>query len=116
MMIRIRRLYSDIFNIDAEIFKDSNICKVTAVGSGISPYARFAGNRAAIIVPNNKETSYNVNITVSLEDIGLSEYNDFTVTDAETGKMILSGTAADIDNITVEVSAMDQRVLLITAE
>lgn len=113
-MIRIRRTYSDLFNIDAAQFKDSNICRLTTSGAGVSAYARFAGNRAALIIPNNTETTANVNIAISLADIGLSEYNSFTVADAETGAVIASGTASDIENLTVAVNTKDQRVLIIT--
>ncbi|MGN0493320.1 MAG: alpha-amylase family glycosyl hydrolase [Acutalibacteraceae bacterium] len=116
MMIRIRRTYSDLFNIDAAQFKDSNICKLATSGEGVSAYARYAGNRAALIVPNNTETTSNVNITVSLADLGLSEYNSFTVTDAETGSVIAAGAASDVENLTVAVNTKDQRVLIITGK
>lgn len=116
MMIRIRRTYSDLFNINAAQFKDSNICKLTTSGAGVSAYARYAGNRAAIIVPNNTEITASVNITVSLADLGLNSYNSFTVTDVETGSVIASGTASDVEKLTVPVNKKDQRVLIITGE
>lgn len=115
-MIRIRRTYPDLFNINAEQFKNSNICKITTSGAGVSAYARYAGNRAALIVPNNFEKTSNVDITVSLADLGLESYNSFTVTDAETGSLVSGGTALEVTNLTVTVDAKDQRVLIITGE
>ena len=115
-MIRIRRTYPDLFNINADQFKDSNICKLTTSGAGVPAYARYAGNRAALIVPNNFEKTSNVDITVSLADLGLESYNSFTVTDAETGSLVRGGTALEVTNLTVTVDAKDQRVLIITGE
>lgn len=115
-MIRIRRTYSDLFNIDAEQFKDSNICKITTSGAGVPAYARYKGNRAALIVPNNYDTTSNVKITLSLADLGLESYNSFTVTDAETGSLVYGGTALEVTDLTVTVDAKDQRVLIITGE
>lgn len=115
-MIRIRRTYSDLFNIDAEQFKDSNICKLTTSGAGVPAYARYKGNRAALIVPNNYDTTSNVKITLSLADLGLDGYNSFTVTDAETGSLVYGGTASDVTKLIVSVDAKDQRVLIITGE
>lgn len=112
-MIRIRRTYSDLFNIDSDALKDSNICKVTTSGSTVSAYARYAGDSAAIIVPNNTATITNVTITVSFENLGLTSYNSFTVTDAETGSVIVSGSAEDIKTLTLPVDSEDQRVLII---
>lgn len=115
-MIRIRRTYPDLFNINADQFKDSNICKLTTSGAGVPAYARYAGNRAALIVPNNFEKTSNVDITVSLADLGLESYNSFTVTDAETGSLVRGGTALEVTDLTVTVDAKDQRVLIITGE
>lgn len=69
-----------------------------------------------VLIPYNTEKTTNVNISVPLADLGLSEYNSFTVTDAENGTVFTSGNASSVSNLTVPVDAKDQRVLIITGE
>lgn len=115
-MIRIRREYSDLFNLDAATIKESNIVKVATTGTanGLTAYARYKNNRAAIIVPNNNNSQANIGVTLNFNDLGLSTYNNFTVIDAETKEELFTGDKSAIGSIGIQVDAQDQRVLIVT--
>ena len=117
-MIRIRRQYPEIFAYYPEQFKDSNICKVNVTGCEVSqPYARYAGDTAMLIIPNYNLQKKDAKMTVYLPftETGLDYYSNYVVTDAETGKVVVSGSASKVAKFTVEVPYEDQRVFMVKA-
>ena len=117
-MIRIRRQYKDLFVNFPEHFYDTNICKVNVDNcETIQPYARYAGNRAALIIPNNNihDPDAAMTVHVPFKACGLDYYSYYRVTDLISGKVIAKGNAKQIQNITLKVPHNSQRVLLVEA-
>lgn len=110
-MIRIRRTYPEIFASFAPRFKDSNICKVTAEGGGLQAYARYAKDIALLILPNIYNEEKTLNVKIPFEDIKLSKDGIFTLSDAETGEVLLNGTTNDVSEFKVQVDPVDQRII-----
>ena len=110
-MIRIRRTYPEIFASFAPRFKDSNICKVAAEGGGLQAYARYAKDVTLLILPNIYNEEKTLNVKIPFEDIKLSKDGIFTLSDAETGEVLLNGTANDISEFRVQVDPVDQRII-----
>ncbi|MBR4072843.1 MAG: hypothetical protein IKK24_02765 [Clostridia bacterium] len=116
-MIELRRKNSDIFESFSDNHKNANICKVdTAGGCGLQAYARYSGNRGAVIVPNNTEQNLNVTVKPRFYEMGISGYPSYTVTDLKTDKIIAEGTEEQISEFSVNVSAEDTGIILITAK
>lgn len=117
-MIRIRRTYPEIFEYYPEQFKDSNICKVNVKGCEVSqPYARYSGDTAMLVVPNYNLHDKDSKMTVYLPfaDTGLDYYRSYTVTDVETGEVIVKGSASRVAKFTVSIPYEDQRVFMVKA-
>lgn len=117
-MIRIRRTYKDIFEYYPEQFKDSNICKVNVKNCEVAqPYARYAGDTAMLVIPNYNLHDKNAKMTVYVPfaKTGLDYYSNYTVTDVETGEVIVKGSASKIAKFTVSVDNCDQRVFMVKA-
>lgn len=110
-MIRIRRSYPEIFSAFPPRFKDSNICKVSALGGGLQAYARYAGDTALLILPNIYEEPKTLKIKIPFEEMKLNTDGVYTVRDAATGETVIRGTAADIKEFSVKVAAVDQRII-----
>lgn len=84
--IKIRRSYPDIFEYFPEDHRSANIIKVeTSSDTGAVAYARYAGNRAVIIVPNN--TGASLKTSVHLPS-GAGVENSAYVTDLMTGEKL----------------------------
>ncbi len=69
--IRIRRSYPEIFEHFPESQRDANIARVEAVGNDLPAYARFAGGRAVVVVPNKSAEARSFEVRVPLADLGL---------------------------------------------
>lgn len=117
-MIRIRRTYTDIFEYYPEQFKDSNICKVNVKGCEVSqPYARYSGDTAMLVIPNYNlhDKDAKMTVYVPFAGTGLDYYRSYTVTDVETGEVIVKGSASQVAKFTVSVPHSDQRVFMVKA-
>ncbi|MGN0493002.1 MAG: hypothetical protein ACI4F7_05075, partial [Acutalibacteraceae bacterium] len=117
-MIRIRRTCTDIFEYYPEQFKDSNICKVNVKGCEVSqPYARYSGDTAMLVIPNYNlhDKDAEMTVYVPFADTGLDYYRSYTVTDVETGEVIVKGSASQVAKFTVSVPYEDQRVFMVKA-
>ncbi len=117
-MIRVRRTNKQIFGNFAEKITDSNICEVAQTNSAVKveAYARYAGSKAVVIVPNETESPQNAVLNINLADLGLAEYSTFTVTDAMTGSVInAEATAGDLNALQLEVESNNLRVIEIKA-
>lgn len=103
-MLRIRRTYTDLFAYWPANHRHSNICEVQVTGlEGLPAYARFGGNRAALVVAGCSETAVTGQVTVPLKACGLQYYEKFTVTNLMTGQVIKTGTADEIRQFTAYV-------------
>lgn len=112
-MIRIRRSYPEIFTYYPAHFRDTNICKVTTSNkSGPCAYARYAGGRALLIVPNMAQETAVLTVTVPFAEAGL-DGKAYTVTDAETGGRIADGICRENNSFTADVPSQDQRLFLL---
>ncbi len=114
-MIQIRRTYKDIFEYWPENHRDSNICKVELdVSAGLTAYARYAGNKAVLIIPNNDENAppY-LTATVPFAACGISGFEKYRVTDLWTGAVIAEGSAKGLSKITAYVPYQNFTMLLI---
>lgn len=117
-MLRIRRQYPDIFAAYPAEFIHTNICKVNVAGGlDLQPYARYAGDTALLVIPNYTADATDADMTVYVpfEETKLQNYRSYTVTDAETGELIVKGSAAAVAKFTVRVPFEDQRVLVVKA-
>lgn len=117
-MIRIRRTYTDIFEYYPEQFKDSNICKVNVKGCEVAqPYARYSGDTAMLVIPNYNlhDKDAKMTVYVPFAGTGLDYYRSYTVTDVETGEVIVKGSASQVAKFTVSVPHSDQRVFMVKA-
>lgn len=117
-MIRIRRTYKEIFEYYPEQFKDSNICKVNVKGCEVSqPYARYSGDTAMLVIPNYNlhDKDAKMTVYVPFAGTGLDYYRSYTVTDVETGEVIVKGSASKVAKFTVSVPHSDQRVFMVKA-
>jgi hypothetical protein len=118
-MIRIRRQNPEIFADFSEHIIDANICKVNVkAGEDLQSYARYAGNTAIIVVPNFsiKEKTEKMTVYLPFKDMNLYSYRSYKVTDAYTGKEIVSGVASKVAKFDVTVPYQDMAVIKIEAE
>ena len=117
-MIRVRRSYPEIFNYFPEHHLDTNICKVSVTGCEDDlAYARYSGDTAIIVVPNYNVHDKSGKMTVYLpfKDMGLDYYRNYTVTNALTGKSIVSGTARQVASFAVTVPKDDMCIIKVKA-
>ena len=114
-MINVRRTYSDIFEYWADDHRNSNICEVKLKESrGLTAYARYRGNKAVLILPNNddKKSPY-ITADVPLDDCGISGFNKYRVTDLWSGEVLYEATAEEIKTVTVYVPYENFSMILI---
>ena len=117
-MIRIRRSYPEIFAYYPDKFSDSNICKVNVTNCEVvQPYARYADNKAIIVVPNYNIHDKEAKMTVytPFSQTGLDYYKNYKITDLSTGEVIVSGSASKVAKFTVSVPYENQRLFLVEA-
>lgn len=115
-MIALRRKYNGIFECFSDNHKNANICKVDTVGgSTLQAYARYDGNTGIVILPNDTSESFTVTVKPRFYEMGISDYPSYTVTDLKTGKQIATGTQEQISEFSLDVSAQDVGIVLITA-
>lgn len=112
--IRIRREYKDVFEYTPLNHRDSNICKVNVTGGDtLQAYARYSGNKAIMVVPNNSETSQNYNAAIPFYGSGLDAYSSFTVTNLLTGEIVATGNQVEVENIAVQIESGSIGVYLV---
>lgn len=109
-MIRIRRSYPEIFEYWPGNHRETNICHVEVNGQsgGLGgAYARYADGRGFVIVANPGTEPLTAEVTVPLEEMGISDVKNatYTVTEMMSGKRIKSGRRSDIAAFTATVDA-----------
>lgn len=96
-MISIRRTYGEIFEYWPANHRNGNICKVESSGIGsLQSYARYSGNKAAVIVANNDESSTGGKVKIPFPGCFISGYKRYRLTDMTTGKVLFEGTKKEI--------------------
>ena len=119
--IRIRRMFPEIFTCSPDNHRNSNLCKVTAEGQPLQVYARYAGNKAVIVVGNNgrilSEPGELNRFTVSIpfDEMGLGAYKTFTLIDLMTGKEMASGSKSELNTFTATVEYQHIGVYLLSS-
>jgi 1,4-alpha-glucan branching enzyme len=86
--IKIRRRFPEIFEYWPDDHRNANICSVTATGTGVAAYARYRGNKAVIIVPNNSGSILETRVTIPLKEAEISGYKTYKITDLLNDKQI----------------------------
>ncbi len=115
-MFRIRWQYRDIFANNTEsTIKDANICKVIVDGAEeVQPYARYADNRAIVVVPNmNTDKSTKFTVYTPFTDTNLQGYKSYKITDLLSDKVIAEGSAEKIAKFSVNIPYENQGIYLI---
>ncbi len=115
-MLKIRRTCGDIFEKWTLNHRNSNICEVKADGfDSLQNYARFNGNKAVIVIGNNKPDSYLGKVKIPFAKCGIANYKDYTVTDLMTGRVITGGDKKDVDGFTAFVPYQYVGIYLVEA-
>ena len=102
--IRIRRSYPAIFEQFPESARDANITKLASTRNGVAnplqAYARFAGGKAVLIVPNYQNEKAEFEVRPDDTALGLGPLRTDHVTDLMTGEVIPIQTGVREDDRT----------------
>lgn len=115
-MIRIRRLYPEIFEYFPENHRESNICSVEAVGlETLNGYARYTDEKGLLIIPNNNihDTESAFTVRIPYEDMGMENNTEYTVTNAITGEIVAKGDRVSLYDFQTKVAYADVGVFLV---
>ncbi len=109
-MIAIRRTYPELFAYWPLNHRETNICEVKVEGlSKLQNYARYAEDKAVIVVANNEEGNDGIcKVQIPFVDMFPADYpedgtypaagQNYRVTDLLTGRVIAVGFAETVDN------------------
>ncbi len=96
-LIRIRRMYPEIFEYYPINHREINFCGVeTNQPNALPVYARYANGQGIIVAGNYSEESINYEILIPYEQIGLKDNDDCILIDLMSGEEISRGKANDI--------------------
>ena len=114
-MIAVRRTYKDIFEYWPDDHRNTNLCKVeVAEDTGLSAYARYAGDKAVLIIPNNNENiSAFVTATVPFDECGIADHEKYRLTELWTGEVLGIFTKEEIGRINCYVPYENFAMILI---
>ncbi len=103
-MINVHRTYSDIFEYWPTNHRNSNICKVETTDLGsLQSYARYADNKAVVVVANNDENSCGGTVKIPFNKCNISGYKTYKITDLSTGKTIFEGSKKEVEEFSTYV-------------
>ncbi|MDD4772580.1 MAG: alpha-amylase family glycosyl hydrolase [Eubacteriales bacterium] len=113
--IGIRRSYPEIFEYYPEDHRDSNICAVDTEGTNLTAYARYAGDRGVIVVPNNNNEGKEISalVHVPFDDMFPGPADRYTVTDLMTGRIVAEGTRSETSSFDAVIKNEHMGVYLI---
>ena len=112
-MIRIRRQYPELFEYFPENHRETNICAVKVDGNYLQCYARYAGGKGIIVVPNNNGEKAWFKVYVPFEEMGIGSSEEYVVTDLFSGREMARGTREEVAEIYVETQHDDLLLLLV---
>ncbi len=102
-MLRIRREYGYVFDRVATNHRNTNICKVDTTGTlDLQAYARYADNTGILIVGNHNGEGKTVTttITIPFDEMNLSRFDRFVVTDLLSGEILCRGSKRQVERFT----------------
>ena len=115
-MIRIRRLYPEIFEYFPENHRESNICSVEVVGlETLKGYARYTDGKGLLVIPNNNihDTESAFTIRIPYDDMGMVNNTEYTVTNAITGEVVAKGDRISLYDFQAKVAYSDVGVFMV---
>ncbi len=115
-ILRIRRLYPEIFEYFPENHRESNICSVEVVGlETLKGYARYTDGKGLLVVPNNNvhDTESAFTIRIPYEDMGMENNTEYTVTNAITGEVVAKGDRISLYDFQAKVAYSDVGVFMV---
>lgn len=115
-MIRIRRLYPEIFEYFPENHRESNICSVEVVGlETLKGYARYTDGKGLLVIPNNNihDTESAFTIRIPYDDMGMENNTEYTVTNAITGEIVAKGDRISLYDFQAKVAYADVGVFMV---
>ncbi len=115
-MIRIRRLYPEIFEYFPENHRESNICSVEVVGlETLKGYARYTDGKGLLVIPNNNihDTESAFTIRIPYDDMGMENNTEYTVTNAITGEIVAKGDRISLYDFQAKVAYSDVGVFMV---
>ena len=112
-MLRIRRQYPELFEYFPENHREANICAVKVDGNYLQCYARYAGGKGIIVVPNNNGEKAWFKVYVPFEEMGIGSSEEYVVTDLFSGREMARGTREEVAEIYVETQHDDLLLLLV---
>ena len=119
-LIALRWKYKDIFNEFPNNHRETNMVEVKIKGSEkVGGYARYDDSRAILVIPNvNERNTQAIDMTVSvpLADMKLDCFENYTVTDLLTGKVLAQGTEEEIWSFTATVEHNTSGLYLVEAK
>lgn len=121
--LRIRRSHPDIFESFPAETRQANIAAVESSRNGapnpLQAYARFAGNKAVLVVPNNSDSAESTAFKIRVPLVKLrfaSVGKSIAVTDLMTGQPVSSGLATSELELSVSIPKDHLAVLLVESE
>ena len=108
--VRVRRSFPDIFQNFPENHRAANIVKVNArhdgISNGLQAYARFAGDRAVLVVPNDGSAAGgNFEVDLPYDVFGAGGDAFWQVTDLMTEQVIVRGRRAEMKVFRAQIPA-----------
>lgn len=111
-MLRIRRLYPEIFNYFPANHRNANIVKVTATNLTQQAYGRYASGKGILVLPNNSGTKVVSNVTIPFAAMGLNGAR-YRVYDLMNDILVGAGTPSELASLSVQVLGTNLRILLV---
>lgn len=110
-ILRIRRQFRDVFEVFTENHRETNICKIAVSQDlGLTAYGRYADNTAILVMGNRSSAkeAVTVTVTVPFEEMNLTSYDTFTLTDLLSNEVICRGTKEQVEQfaVTLDYDAM----------
>ena len=113
-MIRIRRLNPEIFEYFPDDHRDSNITKVATDRSDLlQAYARYAGGRAILVVPNNLDEELKLKVTVPYRETGIAA-DRIVIRDLLNDRELGAGAPAELASFEVTLPGQTLGVYEVT--
>ena len=112
-LIKIRRTYKEIFEYWPENHRETNICKFNVEGTGLQSYARYYDNKAVLVIPNHTGSESQFKVSVPLEEMNMTNYKTYVVTNLLDDKVICKGSKKDILDFYISVKPEYMGIVLV---
>ena len=105
--------YKEIFEYCPENHRETNICKVSVEGTGLQSYARYYDNKAVLVIPNHTGSESQFKVSVPLEEMNMTDYKTYVVTNLLDDKVICKGSKKDILDFYISVKPEYMGIVLV---